>query len=434
MAELIRQHVMRYGAKDNLLMRSLILGTILVCMVLGCSASPLDFGEEEHSDAQHTALPQNTSQTASTHLEITSVPQAAVSPVTELPLVHGVIGPRVFPENVNPLTGEVVAGLAALERRPIVAKISNAPAIVRPQAGIGAADIVFEHYVEGGLTRFSAVFYGQAPERVGSIRSARLVDHEIVPMFDGMLAFSGASIGVEKYIYGSDEVASRIDGADSVPPSGTIPPSEYADRAYKGVLYGRPHYWRDETIPVPHNMFTSIAALWELAASEGHAQRPRLEGLAFYRGALADGAGVGRVVDVRYRATRVRWEYDEYTGQYRRFADGQAHRDAVSHQQITAANVIVLYAEHTDTDIVESEWQGNVSWSTQIALWGENPVVLCRDGQRYDGIWVRTVREDIISFRTTDGDLLPLKPGNTWFQIVRTQEQQDPETEWVIVE
>ena len=70
MAELIRQHVMRYGAKDNLLMRSLILGTILVCMVLGCSASPPDFGEEEHSDAKHTTLPQNTSQTASLFMEL----------------------------------------------------------------------------------------------------------------------------------------------------------------------------------------------------------------------------------------------------------------------------------------------------------------------------------------------------------------------------
>jgi hypothetical protein len=426
--------------KDNLLMRFLILSLILVCMGLGCTSAQ-DSGEEVHSAGEPPSLPQNTTQTDSVHLEITAVTQPpppitqdTVSPEAPPPLAYGIIGPRVFPGNVNPLTGEVVPDPAILERRPIVAKISNAPAIVRPQAGLGAADIVFEHYVEGGLTRFSAVFYSQAPERVGSIRSARLVDHEIAPMFDGMLAFSGASIGVEKYIYGSEEVASRIDGADTVPPGGFVPPSEYADRAYKGVLYGRPFYWRDETIPVPHNMFANIAALWDLAASEGQAQRPRLEGLTFYAGSLDGSTGEGQIIDVRYRATRVRWEYDEGIGQYRRYTDGQGHLDAVSRQQITATNVVILFAEHTDTNIVESEWQGSISWSTQIALWGENPVILCRDGQRYDGIWMRTVREDLISFWTLDGGQLPLKPGNTWIQIVRTQEQQDPDTEWIVIE
>ena len=81
-----------------------------------------------------------------------------------------------FPADVNPLTGLQVTDPAVLNRRPQVIKISNAPVLVRPQAGIGAADIVFEHYAEGGLTRFSAIFYSQAPNRVGSIRSARLIE------------------------------------------------------------------------------------------------------------------------------------------------------------------------------------------------------------------------------------------------------------------
>jgi hypothetical protein len=92
--------------------------------------------------------------------------------------------------NLNALTGLTVPDASVLERRPLVVKISNAPALVRPQAGISAADIVYEHYTEGGLTRFSAVFYSQAPQRVGSIRSARLIDNQLVPMYNGLLAFS----------------------------------------------------------------------------------------------------------------------------------------------------------------------------------------------------------------------------------------------------
>ncbi|HRL10969.1 MAG TPA: DUF3048 domain-containing protein, partial [Aggregatilineales bacterium] len=71
--------------------------------------------------------------------------------------IAGALGPVQFPLDVNPLTGLVVDDPAVLQRRPIVAKISNAPPLVRPQAGVGQADLVYEHYAEGGLTRFSAV-------------------------------------------------------------------------------------------------------------------------------------------------------------------------------------------------------------------------------------------------------------------------------------
>lgn len=294
----------------------------------------------------------------------------------------------------------------------MVVKISNAPPLVRPQAGIGEADLVFEHYAEGGLTRFSAIFYSRAPERVGSIRSARLIDYELVPMYQGLLAFSGASAGVEEYIYGS----------------------EFAERAYKGILYGMPYYWRDETIEVPHNLFTNVAALWELATEEGLNEHPELPGMAFHPEPPPGSSGEANTIDLRYRATRVQWEYDAEIGRYRRRSDGLPHFDANLNQQVTAANVVVIYAQHEFTDIVESQFQDSVSYSIEIRLWFEGDAILFRDGQRYDGRWVRPTREDMIGLRTDDGDLLYLKPGNTWFQVVRLPEQQDPAEESLMVE
>ena len=83
---------------------------------------------------------------------------------------------------------------------------------MRPQAGLEAADLVFEHYAEGGLTRFSAVFHGQRPTRVGSIRSARLIDVELLPMFQGLLAWSGASIGVDQRLNASAHPGRLLQG------------------------------------------------------------------------------------------------------------------------------------------------------------------------------------------------------------------------------
>jgi len=343
-----------------------------------------------------------------------TTPQSATATIEIVPTIAtapGAVGPDRFPADVNPLTGLPVDDPAALDRRPMVVKISNAPPLVRPQAGIGEADLVYEHYAEGGLTRFSAIFYSHAPERVGSIRSARLIDYELVPMYQALLAFSGASTGVEEYIYGSD----------------------FADRAYKGILYGPPYYWRDETIEAPHNLFLNAAALWQLATEDGVNQRPNLHGMAFLAEPPPGSDGAATVIDLRYRATRVRWDYDDESGLYRRFSDGEPHFDANTEQQVTAANVVIIYADHQFTDIVESQFQDSVSYSIEIRLWFEGQAILFRDGRRYDGRWVRPTREDMLSLRTNDGDFLYLKPGSTWFQVVRLPEQQDPAEEWLHV-
>lgn len=362
-----------------------------------------------------------------------------------VPPLEGVVGPDDFAANINPLTGLSVADPSQLDRRPMVVKVSNNPAIVRPQAGIGAADLAFEHYTEAGITRFSLIFYSQAPERVGSIRSARLIDYELVPMYEGLLAFAGASVGVDKRIYGSESVAafycnsdeafsSCLAGVNATGPVGSLPPSEFAERAYKGVLYGRPYYFRDERIPVPHNLFVNPQALWLLAAENGQAQRPDLRGMAFHPEPQGTPTGAGQYAQVRYQTTLVEWHYDPPTSRYYRSTDGQLHLDANTAEQVSAANVAIVYAGHYLTDIVESEYQGNVNWSVQITVWPGGDAVILRDGVRYEGRWLRPSRPELLSFQTHDGEIIYLKPGNTWFQLVPLPEQMDPEREWVIVE
>src|SRR5258708_30095693 len=83
--------------------------------------------------------------TASATTEPTITPTAGptltptASPTWE-PTPQGAVGTFNFPPNVNPLTGEVVADPAVLQRRPLAVNISNAPPLGRPQAGIGDAD------------------------------------------------------------------------------------------------------------------------------------------------------------------------------------------------------------------------------------------------------------------------------------------------------
>ncbi len=364
---------------------------------------------------------------------IISRPATDAAPAIPTPVTpHGQTGPQTYPDNVSRLTGLPVDDPTVLARRPIVAKISNAPPLVRPQAGIGMADIVYEHYAEGGLTRFSAIFQSRTPSRVGSVRSGRLIDYELPAMYQSLLVFSGASTGVEEKIYGSEAVGiaeARLAAGREI-----VPPSDFADRAFRGVQYGRPYYFRDEDAPVPHNLFASPAAIWDLATQQGINPTPDLPGLAFSQTPPPADGGPANTVDVRYHATRAQWFYNPDLGVYERMSDGQWHTDALTDRVIQAENVILLFADHAFTDIVESEWQGRRSYSISIKLWDEGDALLIRDGRWYQSRWVRPTRESMITFQTETGEVLPFKPGQTWVQVVRLPEQQQAESEWARIE
>jgi Protein of unknown function (DUF3048). len=88
----------------------------------------------------------------------------------------------------SPFTGEPMTSLG-----PVLAvKIDNlAPA--RPQTGLAGADIVYVLPVEGGLSRFLAVYSSHVPPVIGPVRSAREDDLELLRQFGRpAFAYSGA--------------------------------------------------------------------------------------------------------------------------------------------------------------------------------------------------------------------------------------------------
>lgn len=309
-----------------------------------------------------------------------------------------VIGPDTFPPGVNPLTGLPVDDPGALNRRPLAVKISNAPDSVRPQAGIGAADLVFEHYTEARLTRFTAIFWTNTPPRVGSVRSARLIDLELPALYGALFAYSGAS----------DPIRQRI---------AALP---FAPRAYEGVSTGEPLYFRDPGVDPPHNLFVIPAQVWARAAAQGQNNPPILTGLAFAAAPPPGGSAAQRIT-LDFGPDVVRWDYDPASGRYARNDDGAPHLDANTGQQVMAANVVLIYAQHReDPAIVESEWQGHKDYSIEIQLEPLGSAVLFRDGQFVRGFWKRDSDQSPLSLWADDQgqQRLYLKPGSTWYEVL----------------
>lgn len=315
--------------------------------------------------------------------------------ITPLPsALPGLTGPDEFPPGVNPLTG-LPGDPAALARRPLIVQISNAPPMVRPQAGLGTADAVFEYTVEGGLTRFSAIYLGQLPERAGSIRSARLIDDQLMPMFGAVLAYSGASEGVTAVLHNAD----------------------YAARTFSNMQLDEPFFWRDLSIEPPHNLFLNPAALMAAFPAES-AGPPGLRGWSFRAEPPPNPSGPGNSAFIGYGMTSAAWQYDPASGLYIRSSDGLPHSDANTGQPITAANVIILEAPHALSDIVESEWRGQPVYGLEIDLMAGGDALLLRDGLAYTARWSRPMRDGLFRLTTPEGGALPLKPGVTFVQVV----------------
>jgi len=300
---------------------------------------------------------------------------------------------------INPLTGEDMGDVALLDRVPVAIKISNYPPVVRPQAGINSADLIFEHYNEGWFaTRWTAVYLGKDPQQVGSVRSGRIIDLEIPAMYDAVLACSGFSPGVLELIRNSDLYPERV--------------------ASPSVGVGAPVFYRDANHSAPHNMFTNPELVRTWAAEQGLSGRQELEGMVFSDQPPQGEAAT--VVKIPWRQMPSEWRYDEASGRYLRWTDGAAHKDALDGKQLSAANLVLLYVPQWNTEIIEDFTNGALS--IRWALWDVDnpyrPAILLRDGQRIDCRWSRPTRDDLLVLEDQEGNPIPFKPGNTFFEIL----------------
>jgi hypothetical protein len=303
-------------------------------------------------------------------------------------------GPSNFPSGVDPLTGLPVANPALLDRRPMVIKVSNLPRNVRPQWGLSLADIVFEYYTEEGSTRFAAIFYGNDAEMVGSIRSGRFFDANLVRGYKAVFAFGYAYVAeMDRFL--SSEFADRL-----VVEGPGAPLTRYDPNGYNYLV-------------------VNTADLSAYATSKGIENgRQNLDGMSFNLAAPAGGQ-TGKQVIVRYSGSIYnRWDYDPTTGKYLRFSDTvddfnvQNEKyaqltDRLTNQPIAFDNVVVLYVTH--------ELYSPGIYDIQLS--GSGDGYAFRDGQAYQVKWQRN-STDVVSLTNPDGTPFSFKPGATWFEVV----------------
>ncbi|NPA91219.1 MAG: DUF3048 domain-containing protein [Chloroflexi bacterium] len=329
------------------------------------------------------------------------------SPAAQPSLAQGTPVPLpARPDNVNPLTGLPVPDPQVLQRRPIHVRIGNDPQI-RPQIGLNQADVIYEELIDSlvdpqhpsairaFMTRITGVYLSQDPVKVWPVRSARLVSIALAREYHAALVHSGASDGIRfRLKQARDAGEDFIDLDEFYHPSIFTTHNEYDWRGRKSVdlvktrQYLRQHGWEK---PVPLRGF-------------------------YFEDSPPPGGQPAASVDIPYPACcRVTWKYNAQTGQYERYVRGKPHTDRADNRIIGVSNVIIHFAKHENTDMIEDSAG---SRGIRIYLDGEGEAWIFRDGQWYRARWRHTDRFQMTEYLDLNGRPFPLKPGRTWVQFV----------------
>lgn len=304
-----------------------------------------------------------------------------------------------------PLTGlELPAGID-VNRPALGIKIDNHPR-ARPQAGLDTADIVYEELVEGGLTRFLAIFHCGNAARLGPTRSARLVDPDLLVQYQpALFGYSGAAPPVLVKVKSTGGVIDLVHGSNGAA------------------------YTRQGGRPAPHNLFTSSDALRGTKPAQGVMGTPKT-GLIFDAAVavpavpaappvtapvdpaappvpVAPAVAPGNSVSFAYSSGNgVSYTFDPAGQKYLRSMNGAPHR-AENQAQLSMVNVVVL---KVNVQIAAG--------TPHITVNGEGDATVLRNGQSFTGKWRRPGLGDQTTLVDAAGQPIKLAPGNTWINLV----------------
>ncbi|WP_418277951.1 DUF3048 domain-containing protein [Isoptericola jiangsuensis] len=287
---------------------------------------------------------------------------------------------------VWPLTGVATDEIAA---RPALAiKIENSRD-ARPQTGLEDADVVWEEVVEGGITRYVAVYHSTIPDVVEPVRSVRPMDPAIVAPLDGILAYSGAQ-----------------------PPFITA----VGDAGVQSVIMdaGDAGFRRDPNRYAPHNVIGDPEAF--LAQDDGERTTPPPAqfrfGAAGKSTAAADGTAAKHLAVTMSAAQRSVWDWSAKARQWQR-SEGDDPSMSTSGEQHAAENVVVLEVQVTNTSYKDPS--GAPVPETQLV--GSGTGLVASGGKILEVEWSKeSLHEPVVL--TVAGEPVELEPGSTWVELM----------------
>lgn len=275
--------------------------------------------------------------------------------------------------------------------RPYAVMINNIN-VARPlQSGLQDAYIMYEIIVEGGITRYMALFMDQNTERIGSIRSARHYFIDYALENDAIYVHHGQSPQAQR-----DFSALGVD---------------------RTVVDNTKTGWRDKTLKVSseHTLFTSIEKLNNGIGSKRTTRNGNL--LLNYS---VDEIDLSKMenstkadnISIKYSSGMTSsYTYDSTNKYYLRSVNGKAHTDYVTKEQYHFKNIITYQVKNFTLNDGENKGRQD------IENVGSGTGYYITDGYSVPIKWSKSSRKSQTKYYFENGEELKVNDGNTFIQI-----------------
>ncbi len=293
----------------------------------------------------------------------------------------------------SPLNGAIIEKRFT-DSRPYAVMIEN-HSDARPQSGLDKASIVYEVLVEGGITRFMAVYLENSADEIGPVRSARSYYLDWVLGLGSFYVHAG----------GSDEALARI----------------ITDDVFD-LNHDKSHFWRSNDRYAPHNLYTSTDNLIDYAKQKKFDLNADYSSGDFKKdNLLADRPENITPITINFSTYtyQVTWQYDKKTNEYSREMAGTAHIDSKNNNQLKAKSIIV---QHIPTSI---STYNLAKKNLEIETIGRGKLLIFQDGETIEGEWKKDTKTDRTVFLDNEGKIIRLVGGVHWYEIVKTDTKID---------
>ena len=278
------------------------------------------------------------------------------------------------------------------DQRPLAVMIDNDGPSSRPQIGLEDAYIVYEVIVEGGATRFMALFKDNTIEKVGPIRSSRHYFLDYALEHDAIYLHAGWS------------------------PKATVDIRELEVNNINGILGSDASiFYRDNTYDSTyHNLYSSVKKAYEFAGENKKYSTESDIGYDWYSDEdfeLKEGEQAYRVVIPYSYLYTVNYKYNPETKLYERFIGSTEHVSQTG-DILTARNIIILHVNNYPLN------DGDNKDRQELETVGEGEGYYVTGGKAVKITWEKEDRTERTMYYDADGNPIEINPGNTYIQIV----------------
>jgi hypothetical protein len=169
----------------------------------------------------------------------------------------------------------------------------------------------------------------------------------------------------------------------------------------------------------PHNLYGSTDGVRIIARRNGWERTQPFSWLPYKVDAPLGQHGPGKTISITFSSARigsspeydVQYDFDRVHNDYRRSVGHVLAIDRLTGRQLTAKNVVVLFA---DMALIPGDPEQRIT----VRSIGGGRAMFFRDGHSLHGRWQKRSMLDTLHFWDNRGRQLALDPGVTWIEVV----------------